>query len=89
MEKTVLELRRELLREQMIRMIGAYSEENWAVGWLEGIDQQIRLEGGLWIAMAAVCGGWPQGYQGEEGWIPLSRDEWAKLHNWTPEDERA
>lgn len=66
---------RDLRRQQMLEAISGYSEDHWAAGWLNGIERQVRERGGLWIVMAAACGGWPLGYEAEHGWEPLTETE--------------
>jgi hypothetical protein len=70
--------------------ISAYSEDRWAAGWLNGIEKELRAAGGLWIVMAAACGGWPIGYEAEHGWQPLTEREGQALllmTSETPEDQ--
>lgn len=69
----------EELREQMVDLISEYSEGHWAAGWMSGIEDEIRRAGGVWLVMAGVCGGWPQGYRGDAGWEPLNDAERAEL----------
>lgn len=66
---------RDLRRQQMLEAISGYSEDHWAAGWLDGIEKEVRELGGLWIVMAAACGGWPVGYEAEHGWDPLTETE--------------
>ncbi len=80
---------RDLRRRQMLEAISGYSEDHWAAGWLTGIEQEVRALGGLWILMAAACGGWPLGYEAEHGWEPLTETERQALQlmtSETPED---
>lgn len=65
----------DVLRDQFLEAISGYSEDRWAAGWLYGIEKQVRAEGGLWLLMAAACGGWPTGYRAEHGWEPLNEAE--------------
>ena len=70
------------LRAQFLALIAAYSEERWAAGWSRGVEQYVRSQGGVWLAMAVACDGWPVGYQAEEGWAPLTeaeRSRWAEM----------
>lgn len=62
-------------REQFLEAISGFSEDHWAAGWLDGIEEQVRAEGGLWVVMAAACQGWPSGYRAEHGWDPLTDEE--------------
>lgn len=61
----------EAMRAQFLGLISAYSEERWCAGWMDGIEESVRKDGGLWLFMAAACGGWPIGYRAEGGWAPL------------------
>lgn len=58
-------------RAQFLDMISAYSQDHWAAGWMDGIENDIRSEGGLWVDIARACGGWPIGYMAEGGWEPF------------------
>jgi F0F1-type ATP synthase membrane subunit c/vacuolar-type H+-ATPase subunit K len=62
-------------REQFLAMISAYSEERRSAGWMRDVEQEIRAAGGLWIALAAACCGWPIGYMAAGGWDELSEEE--------------
>lgn len=66
---------RDIRRAQMLDLLSAWSEDNWAAGWMSGIEKEARRAGGLWTVMAAACGGWPKGYRAEEGWEPLTTEE--------------
>lgn len=70
------------LRAQMLDLISAYSQQGWAASWIIGIEEIIRRDGGIWLAMAAVCGGWPKGYRAKDGWEPLTEAEWAEILKW-------
>ena len=65
----------EQLRAQFVALLSAWSEQRWAAGWHSGIEDEARRVGGLWLVMAAACGGWPKGYEGEDGWEPLTGEE--------------
>ena len=70
-------------RAQFLDLISAYSEENRAAAWLVGIEETVRTIGGVWLAMAVLCGGWPKGYRAEDGWDPLTTIEWNRWHRLT------
>lgn len=70
------------LREQFVELISAYSEDRWAASWMSGIEAEIRTIGGAWIVQALVCGGWPIGYRGEDGWAPLTEAELTTATEW-------
>ncbi len=57
--------------------VSGYSEERWCAGWLIGIEDVLRREGGGWTVLARLAGGWPQGLDGEDGWAPLTSAERA------------
>lgn len=63
------------VREWFVDAISNYSEERWCAGWLIGIEEIIREEGGPWLWPAGLARGWPLGYRGEDGWDPLTEDE--------------
>ncbi len=70
----------EELRAQFLGLISDYSESAYCAGWMTGIEETIRDHGGLWIYLAAACGGWPKGYRAENGWEPLTDDEKAEIN---------
>ncbi len=69
------ELNRASLRDAFCELISAYSEDRWCAGWMTGVEKTIREQGGIWIGIAYICGGWPIGYRGEDGWDPLTQEE--------------
>lgn len=68
-----------LVRKQFCEAISGASEERWCAGWHDGIVDELRRKGGLWLRMAEAAGGWPVGLAGEDGWAPLSDAERATL----------
>lgn len=71
---------REALRGMMCDLISAHSEDIWAAQWMRGIEDDVHKQGGQWLVMAWVCGGWPKGYRGEDGWEPLDATELAEIY---------
>lgn len=65
------------LRRIFCTAISGCSEDRWCAGWLIGIEDVIRREGGGWTVLARLAGGWPQGLDGQDGWAPLTPDEVA------------
>lgn len=63
------------MRRLMIDAISAYSGARWCAGWLVGIEGIVRREGGAWVVLAYLAGGWPLGLDGEEGWLGLTEEE--------------
>lgn len=63
------------VRARFIDSISEYSEQNWCAGWMTGIEKEIRTKGGAWILLAFLSGGWPSGYEAEDGWDPLTEEE--------------
>jgi len=75
-------LYRHELRRRFLGFISNESEARWAAGWMMGIEDTLRSEQGIWLAMAVACGGWPKGYLAENGWDPLTTDElleWKRI----------
>lgn len=70
---------RDGLRAQMLDLISAYSEDTWCAGWHMGVEDEVRRLGGSWLVLAALCDGWPKGYEAENGWDPLTDDERAEV----------
>jgi hypothetical protein len=62
-------------RSQMCAVIRGYSEDRHCAQWLNGIEHEIRALGGLWTVLAVVCGGWPLGVGGADGWDPVTPEE--------------
>ena len=58
----------EAARAQLLDLLSAWSEDRWAAGWIDGIDQEAHEAGGVWEAAGRVIG-WPLGYRGAEGWV--------------------
>lgn len=65
----------DVLRSMFITSISEYSEDMWCAGWMSGVEHDIRREGGIFLVMAFLAGGWPRGYRGEDGWEPLTDEE--------------
>lgn len=75
-------------RQWLVDAIGRYSEEKWAAGWMMGIEDEVRREGGIWRVMALLAGGWPRlserprrDQDGHE-YVP-----WVDLMDWEPMTE--
>lgn len=76
------ERERDQRRRQFVNLISAHSEARYAAGWCSGIEEDVREQRGIWLALAVTCAGWPKGYEGEEGWDPLTPgelDAWARI----------
>lgn len=69
------------MREFFLEAISAYSEDHYCAGWLSGIEEQIRANGGPWLILAYYAGGWPKGYRAEHGWEQLSFKEIVEFEN--------
>jgi hypothetical protein len=67
------------LRERLLDLISATSEDRWAAGWMSGIERDLYSEGGLWEALGRVVG-WPTQYRG--GW--MTWDEAGEYFRSTP-----
>lgn len=63
-------------RMDLVSVISGVSEDEFAAGWLIGIEQILLRRGGLWALLAEQYG-WPVGYRGVSGWAP---DLAAALH---------
>lgn len=59
---------RDALRDVLCRAISDVSEQDWAAGWLVGIERLVWQRKPEWRFLADLCG-WPLGYQGEDGWL--------------------
>ena len=64
-------------RKLFLIAISEWSEENYAASWYSGVEQIIRDRHNTaeWCAIALAAGGWPQGVDGENGWLPLTPAE--------------
>ncbi len=57
-------------RLRLLNMMSGYSEYMWAAGWLNGLPQTLLAEGEPWLTLFEKYG-FPAGYFGSEGWIPV------------------
>lgn len=75
-----------LLREILLQAIVAESEDRWAAGWMDGIEEELYREGGKWEGIGRLVG-WPKGYMGEEGWYAWDKFVMGEepLRLWTGE----
>lgn len=83
-------LERRPARLAFVEIIGNYSEEIWAAGWMKGIEDEVRKVGGIFTVLAYLAEGWPRlsdrpAY--EEGGEAVP---WLDLMDWEPltEEER-
>ena len=56
-------------RLELIQTISAVSEHDYAAGWLMGIENLLLRRGGIWKTLAEQYG-WPDGWNGLDGWHP-------------------
>ena len=54
-------------RMDLLEIISAVSEAEFAAGWLTGIQDKLIVRGGVWVLLADAVG-WPIGYLGLDGW---------------------
>jgi hypothetical protein len=67
------------IRRHVADTFSAESEERYAAGWMAGITEELRREGGYWCLLAHLAGGWPTWSDRTDR--PLDWREWL---DWTP-----
>lgn len=65
-------------REQFLEAISSYSEDRWAAGWLLGIEEQVRVEAGLWLRDGGGLRGLAVGLPRGEGLGPADQRRSAR-----------
>ena len=59
--------REQRLRDDLLTLMSAWSEDRYCAGWLIGLDTELLASGGVWEILGREIG-WPIGYRAEGGW---------------------
>lgn len=74
------------MRRAFVDAISAYSEDQWAAGWLNGVEEKVRRQGGTWTVLAFLAGGWPRLSERTFAEAPgeTHEERWESLMDWEP-----
>lgn len=61
-------------RRELLEAMSAWSEDNWAAGWMHGTEKMLYEYGGIWEILGREIG-WPTGYEHDADFRWVSWDE--------------